>query len=138
MNQPRRYKNILVVLLMLSVVMMVSLTGTETKEHVQLQEQRQTLVSRRSNIKYGLRSHQAQRKMGDTQRKRLYHEEKITKLYGELKSVKKEIKQVDVKLTFFTLKLLVAAVGISVSVISIFLDTGQKDGTTRMDEYTTK
>ena len=118
--------------------MMVSLTGTETKEHVQLQEQRQTLVSRRSNIKYGLRSHQAQRKMGDTQRKRLYHEEKITKLYGELKSVNKEIKQVDVKLTFFTLKLLVAAVGISVSVISIFLDTGQKDGTTRMDEYTTK
>lgn len=118
--------------------MLVSLLGTETKEHVQLQEQRQTLVSRRSDIKYGLRSHRAQRKMGDTQRKRLYHEEKITKLHGKLKSVKKEIKQVDYKLTAFSLKLIVAAVGISFSLISIFLDTGENEGTTRLDEYTTK
>ena len=114
---------------------MVSLTGTETKEHVQLQEQRQTLVSRRSDIKYGLKSHRAQRKMGDTQRKRLYHEEKITKLHGKLISVKKEIKQVDAKLATYTLKLLVAAVGVSVSVVSIFLDTEETEG---MDEYTTK
>ena len=138
MNQPRRYKNILVVLLMLSVVMMVSLLGSETQEHVQLQEQRQTLVSRRSNIKYGLRAHRAQRKMGDTQRKRIYHEEKITKLLGELRTVKKEIKQVDFKLTAFSLKLIVSAVGISVSLISLFLNTGEKEGTTRLDEYTTK
>lgn len=138
MNQPRRYKNLLVVMLMLSVVVMVSVIGTESKEHVQLQEHRQTLVSRRSNIKYGLRSHRAQRKMGDTQRKRIYHEEKITKLLGELRTVKKEIKQVDFKLTAFTLKLLVSAVGISFSLITLFFDTGETEGTTRLDEHTTK
>lgn len=115
---------------------MVSLLGSETKEHVQLQEQRQTLVSRRSDIKYGLRSHRIQRKMGDTQRKRLYHEEKISKLHGKLKSVNTEIKQVDVKLTAFSLKLIVSAVGISVSLMSLFLNTGEKEGTTRLDVKT--
>lgn len=138
MNQPRRYKNLLVVMLMLSVVTAVSVIGTESKEHVQLQEQRQTLEYRRSNIKYGLRSHKTQRKLGDTQRKRLYHEEKITKLHGELRTVNKEIKQVDFKLTTFTLKLLVSAVGISFSLITLFFDTGENEGTTRLDEHTTK
>lgn len=117
---------------------MASLIGTETKEHVQLQEQRQSLEYRRSDIKYGIRSHRTLRKMGDTQRKRLYHEEKITTLHGKLKTVNTEIRQVDVKLTIYTLKLLVAAVGISVSVISLFINTGEKEVTTRLDEYTTK
>lgn len=138
MDQPRKYKILLVVMLMLSVIMAVSVVGLETQEHVQLQEQRNSLAYRRSDIKYGLRSHRAQRKMGDTQRKRLYHEEKITKLHGKLKSVNTELKQVNYKLTAYTLKLLVSAVGISFSLITLFFDTGENEGTTRWDEYTTK
>ena len=129
MYRTRKEKNVLIVILFLSLTLLVSLMGGESELHVKQQQQREYMVQKRANYQAEIRNHRMMLRFEEDKQTRINHEEDIADIAMQVDYANKGIKTLNTQLTWYTLKVAVGIIGISVVVTTLFFESEVKQGT---------
>lgn len=137
MYRTRKEKNILIVILFLSLTLLVSLVGGESDLHVTQQQQREYMVQKRANYQAEIRNHRMMLRFEEDKQTRINHEEAIADIAMQVDYANKGIGTLNKQLTWYTLKVAVGIIGISVVVTTLFFESEVKQGSITSPNSTT-
>lgn len=137
MYRTRKEKNVLIVILFLSLTLLVSLVGGESDLHVTQQQQREYMVQKRANYQAEIRNHRMMLRFEEDKQTRINHEEAIADIAMQVDYANKGIGTLNKQLTWYTLKVAVGIIGISVVVTTLFFESEVKQGSITSPNSTT-
>lgn len=115
-------KKLLVVILLLSVMLLTGVMGSEFHEHNYRVQQREELVQKRAKVFTDIQKGEVILRYEDNKQTRIELEEQLSKDYithGHLNNMVKEVNQ---KITRYTLKTITAIIGISIPVVHLSVE----------------
>lgn len=119
-------KKLLVVILLLSSMLLTGVMGSEFQEHSYRMQQREELVQKRAKVFTDIQKGEVILRYEDNKQTRIELEEQLSKDYithGHLNIMVKEVNQ---KITRYTLKTITAIIGISIPVVHLYESVGKK------------
>lgn len=128
MYRTRKEKNVLIVILFLSLTLLVSLVGGESDLHVTQQQQREYMVQKRANYQAEIRNHRMMLRFEEDKQTRINHEEAIADIAMQVDYANKGIGTLNKQLTWYTLKVAVGIIGITVAFTTLFFESEVKQG----------
>lgn len=128
MYRTRKEKNVLIVILFLSLTLLVSLVGGESGLHVTQQQQREYMVQKRANYQAEIRNHRMMLRFEEDKQTRINHEEAIADIAMQVDYANKGIGTLNKQLTWYTLKVAVGIIGITVAFTTLFFESEVKQG----------
>ena len=119
-------KKLLVVILLLSSMLLTGVMGSEFQEHSYRMQQREELVQKRAKVFTDIQKGEVILRYEDNKQTRIELEEQLSKDYITHEHLNNMVKEVNKKMTRYTIKTIAAIIGISIPVVHLYESVGKK------------
>lgn len=126
MYHTTKEKKLLVGILLLSVMLLTGVMGSEYHENNYRMQQREELVQKRAKVFTDIEKGEGTLRYEDNKQTRIELEEQLSKDYITHEHLNNMVKEVNKKMTRYTLKTITAILGISIPVVHLYGSVGKK------------